>query len=118
MAPIKSILNDMFEKKINRKAKYFFGARAVRDLFLLEEMRDLEKKLPDFTFIAALSEPLAEDKWKGETGLITEVLSRHLKSADNLEAYLCGSPGMIDASIAVLTEKGLDEELIYFDKFG
>jgi Na+-transporting NADH:ubiquinone oxidoreductase subunit F len=118
MAPIKSMLNDMVEKHVDRKTSYFFGARAVRDLFLVDDMRELEKKLPNFTFIPALSEPLEEDKWDGETGLITEVLARHLNSDRNIEAYLCGSPGMIDASIAVLTEKGLDEKLIFFDKFG
>lgn len=117
MAPIKSILSTMAEKKISRKATYFFGARAVRDLFLVEEMKQLEKELPNFCFIPALSEPLPEDNWKGETGLITEVLDRHLDSDSNLEAYLCGSPGMIDASIKVLTKKGVPEDLIYYDKF-
>ena len=118
MAPIKSMLNDMVEKKIDRKISYFFGARSVRDLFLVEDMRELEKKLPNFSYIPALSEPLEEDKWEGETGLITDVLSRHLNSGKNIEAYLCGSPGMIDASVAVLTEMGLDEKLIFYDKFG
>jgi Na+-transporting NADH:ubiquinone oxidoreductase subunit F len=119
MAPIKSILNDMVEKNIDRKSTYFFGARAVRDLFLVEEMRELEKKLPRFSFVPALSEPQPEDNWEGETGLITDVLDRHLKSGsgDNVEAYLCGSPGMIDAAITVLTKKGIPEELIYYDKF-
>jgi Na+-transporting NADH:ubiquinone oxidoreductase subunit F len=117
MAPIKAILLDMVEKGIDRKATYFFGARTTRDLFLLEEMRELENKLPRFTFIPALSAPAEEDNWTGETGLITEVLDRHLSDADNLEAYLCGSPGMIDASIGVLTKKGLPEELIFYDKF-
>ncbi len=117
MAPIKSMLYDMVEKNIKRKTTYFFGARSVRDLFLVQEMRELEKRLQNFSFIPALSEPLKEDKWKGETGLITDVLDRHLKSGENVEAYLCGSPGMIDASIKVLTKKGVPEELIYYDKF-
>ena len=117
MAPIKSILLDLVEKGIDRKATYFFGARTTRDLFLVEEMQELEKKLPRFKFVPALSDPTPDEKWDGETGLITEVLDRYLDKADNLEAYLCGSPGMIDASVAVLTKKGLQEELIYFDKF-
>lgn len=117
MAPIKSILLDMVEKGINRKVRYFFGARSARDLFLLEEMKSLEDKLPDFKFIPALSEPAEEDNWKGETGLITEVVDRHMESGDNVEAYLCGSPGMIDACVEVLTGNGVPEELIYYDKF-
>jgi len=117
MAPIKAILLDMAEKGISRKTRYFFGARSTRDLFLLEEMNELEKVLPDFKFIPALSEPAAEDKWKGETGLITDVVARNLESGDNVEAYLCGSPGMIDACVKVLTGNGIPEELIYYDKF-
>lgn len=117
MAPVKSILYDMVEKNVTRKVRYFFGSRTVKDLFLVEEMKELEEKLPNFTFIPALSEPSPEDKWNGEKGLITEILDRHLKSGDNTEAYLCGSPGMIDAAISVLKKKGVPEELIYYDKF-
>ena len=85
--------------------------------FLVDEMKGLEKALSNFRFVPALSEPLEEDNWKGETGLITEVLDRHLKSGENTEAYLCGSPGMIDASVKALTANGIPEELIYYDKF-
>jgi len=118
MAPIKSIIMDMAEKGINRKVNYFFGARTAKDLFLLDEMKELEEKLPNFKFIPALSAPAAEDNWKGETGLITDVVNRNLTTGDNVEAYLCGSPGMIDACVKVLTANGVPEELIYYDKFG
>jgi Na+-transporting NADH:ubiquinone oxidoreductase subunit F len=117
MAPIKSILEDMVERGVRRKATYFFGARAVRDLFLVEEMRELETKLPGFQFVPALSNPEPGDNWNGEKGLITEVLARHFQQLDHHEAYLCGSPGMIDASIKVFQAKGLPDELIFYDKF-
>lgn len=117
MAPIKSILNDMAVRGIDRETMYFFGARSKRDLFLADEMRELEAKLPRFSFIPALSEPEPEDNWDGATGLITEVLDSYLSSGDNVEAYLCGSPGMIDACINVLTKKGVPEDLIFYDKF-
>jgi Na+-transporting NADH:ubiquinone oxidoreductase subunit F len=117
MAPVKSILLDMDESNITRNVQYFFGARALRDLFLVEEMRELEKKLPNFTFIPALSEPADEDEWKGDTGLITEVVARHVTEASDKEAYLCGSPFMIDACIKTLTSLGMPEENIFYDKF-
>jgi Na+-transporting NADH:ubiquinone oxidoreductase subunit F len=41
-----------------------------------------------------------------------------MENGGNTEAYLCGSPGMIDACVKVLSDKGVPEELIYFDKFG
>ncbi|HPE29322.1 MAG TPA: 2Fe-2S iron-sulfur cluster binding domain-containing protein [Candidatus Mcinerneyibacteriales bacterium] len=116
-APIKSILSDMAEKKNGRKALYFFGARTTKDLFLMEEMTSFEKKLDDFTYIPALSEPAEEDRWTGETGLITDVIEKRLEGGVETEAYLCGSPGMIAACIKVLTAKGIPEELIFYDKF-
>ncbi|HOP63368.1 MAG TPA: monooxygenase, partial [Spirochaetota bacterium] len=33
------------------------------------------------------------------------------------EAYLCGSPGMIDACVKVLTENGIPADRIFYDKF-
>ena len=117
MAPIKAILLDLIEKGVDREIQYFFGAVTERDLFLVDEMKALEGKLPRFKFISALSGPAPDDNWEGETGLITEVLDRKVSSVENTEAYLCGSPGMIDACIAVLTKKGVPEELIFFDKF-
>ncbi|WP_422477780.1 NADH:ubiquinone reductase (Na(+)-transporting) subunit F [Pleomorphochaeta sp. DL1XJH-081] len=117
MAPLKSILLDMAEKKSPRKARYFFGARTGKDLFLLDEMKALEDRMENFKFIPALSEPQPEDNWSGETGLITDVVKRMTENASESEAYLCGSPGMIDACIKVLQELGMPEERIYYDKF-
>ena len=116
-APIKSILLDMAEKGNNRKVDYFYGARTKRDLVMPDEMAAISEKLPNYNYIPVLSEAAEDDDWNGETGFVTEAVDRFLKSGDNVEAYLCGSPGMIDACIKVLTDKGVPEELIYYDKF-
>lgn len=122
MAPIKSILYDLLEKGDNeRNIWYFFGARTKKDLFYLEELKELETKLNHFKFVPALSDPEEEDKWEGETGLITDVLDKYLKNSvdqnTDKEGYLCGSPGMIDACVKVMKDNGIEEEKIYYDKF-
>jgi propane monooxygenase reductase subunit len=118
MAPLLSLLNDMAERSINRKATYFYGARTRKDLFYLDHLRELEDRLPGFRFIPALSLATEEDAWDGETGLITEVLDRHLdENQVTTQAYLCGPPPMIDAAIPVLIRKGISEERIFYDKF-
>ena len=117
MAPIKSILLDMELRGIDRKATYFFGARSKSDLFLIEEMERLEQALPNFTFVPALSAPDDGDNWQGDLGLITEVVARHKPETSQMEAYLCGSPLMIDACIKTLTDGGMPEEAIFYDKF-
>ena len=117
MAPIKSMLSDMAERGIRRKAVYFFGARSKKDLFLADEMRELEKKLPQFKFIPILSHPQPEDAWEGETGLITDVVDRRIGRVQDPEAYLCGSPGMINACVKVLKKNRIPEDKIYYDRF-
>jgi len=117
IAPVKSILHQMVEQSIQRKAVFFFGALAMRDMFYLDEMRAFQEKLPNFRFVPALSEKTEADAWDGETGLITEIVDRHVEPDSGAEAYLCGSPGMIDAAIAVLKTKGITEDRIFFDKF-
>ncbi|MDD5686546.1 MAG: 2Fe-2S iron-sulfur cluster binding domain-containing protein [Elusimicrobia bacterium] len=117
MAPIKSILSALIEKGVVRKAVYFFGARSKKDLFFTEELREIENKYPNFKYIPALSEPKASDKWDGETGMITYVMEKCIEDASNSEAYLCGPTPMIDASIRVLTKKGMNIGKIFYDKF-
>ncbi|MBZ4682809.1 MAG: Na+-transporting NADH:ubiquinone oxidoreductase subunit [Fusobacteriaceae bacterium] len=120
MAPFKSMLYHMYENNVNdREIWYFFGARTKKDLFYLEELAELQKKWPNFHFIPALSEPEGED-WEGETGLITDVLDKYLKTIIEpgyKEGYLCGSPGMINACNNVMTANGIKLENIYYDKF-
>lgn len=117
MAPIWSIVRDMKEKGITRPATYFFGALTQRDLFFLDEFQKLEKECPWLKFVPALSKEPAGSGWNGERGLITDVVGRHFPDASRHEAYLCGSPGMIDASVVVLTKNGMPEENVFYDKF-
>jgi Na+-transporting NADH:ubiquinone oxidoreductase subunit F len=117
MAPFRSILADMRHTRSPRRTRYFFGAVSRRDMFYLDEMKAFERDLPDFRFIPALSKPAADDAWDGEVGLITEVVGRHYPDCAGKEAYLCGSPGMIDACIKVLTANGMTSDHVFYDKF-
>jgi len=116
LAPFKGMLLNMAKQGITRPTNFFFGAVNQDNLYYRDLMAELEEKMPNFKFIPALS---GEDNpgWDGETGLITDVVDRLTPDVDNTEAYLCGSPGMIDACIKVLTKKGLTEDKIYYDKF-
>ena len=123
MAPFKSMFHDMRERDAfpEKDIWYFFGARSLRDMFYLEELKALEAQWPRFHFVPALSEPGPDDGWTGETGLITDVLDRYIKGRipkdKGLEGYLCGSPGMIGACIGVMTRNGMAESDIFYDKF-
>ncbi len=118
MAPLRSILHYMNEEGIERKVRYFFGARKPNDLFMVEEMKELEESLYDFKFIPVLSRA-EEGEWDGETGRVTDLVDKYLeeKEEQDSEAYLCGSAPMIDSTEKALIEKGLEQEKVYYDKF-
>jgi Na+-transporting NADH:ubiquinone oxidoreductase subunit F len=117
MAPIRCILHQMRNGGIKRKAVFYFGANLLSEMFHTEEMKHFEEELPDFRFVPVIARPEDPNAWGGETGLVTEALARGVKNAAGMEAYLCGSPGMIEASIKVLRGLGMHEKNIYYDKF-
>ncbi|MEJ7872060.1 MAG: 2Fe-2S iron-sulfur cluster binding domain-containing protein, partial [Rubrobacteraceae bacterium] len=117
MAPIWSLINFMAENGIERKATYYYGARTAKDVFFLDEMKEMEERLPGFKFVPALSEPDEDEEWDGETGLITDVINRLEGDLTGMEAYLAGPPPMIDAALPVLESMGIDTKDTYYDKF-
>lgn len=123
MAPMRSHIFDLFEtKKTKRKATFWYGGRSKRELFYQDHFEKIEKENPNFKFEVALSEPLKEDNWKGNTGFIHQVIyDNYLKNhpePEDIEYYLCGPPMMNDAILKMLDELGVPEEMIMFDDFG
>ena len=116
MAPIMSILQFMADNNINRKVVFFFGARTMKDLFLLDKIKDFEEKLNDFKFVPTLSREESEE-WHGEKGRVPAAIDKYIEKGENYSAYLCGSPAMIDSIVQALLLKDIPSEKIYYDKF-
>jgi len=123
MAPLRSHIFHLFNTlKTGRKVSYWYGARSLSEVFYEDEFRAIEKKFPNFKFTLALSEPLPEDKWKGLTGFIHQVLydnylGKH-EEPEDIEYYFCGPPLMNNAVVKMLYVLGIPEENISFDDFG
>ncbi len=120
MSPLWSILGDQIEADPTRPIRFFYGARRPQDLFWQDRFEALTQRLEDFRFIPALSALEEGDAWAGEQGFVHDVLRAHLKELADLEtadAYSCGPPPMIDATLPVLQMAGLEPEHIHFDKF-
>jgi propane monooxygenase reductase subunit len=116
MAPILALLRSLEQQRSEREAVYYYGARSERDLFYLQELAELERRLAAFRFVPALSEQAA-DGWRGERGMITDVVDRLEQELEEVDAYLCGPPPMVDAAIDMLVRRGVPESRIYYDKF-
>jgi Na+-transporting NADH:ubiquinone oxidoreductase subunit F len=116
IAPFMNMLYHMKNTNNQRKTTFYFGANKVKELFLLDEMKQFEKDLPNYKFVPVVFKPDENESWDQETGLVTEAVARN-KNIAQAEGYLCGSPGLIDASKKTLTGLGMSEEKIYYDKF-
>lgn len=117
LAPIRSIILDTLERGLDKQMTLYFGAVTRRDLYYVDFFSELAAKHDNFRFVPVLSAPKPEDNWEGEVGLITETVDHQVPDATDREAYLCGSPGMINACLKVLSGKGFTEDQIFYDKF-
>jgi propane monooxygenase reductase subunit len=117
MAPILALLRSMASRGIQRKATYYYGARRRRDLCFEEELRQLERMLPSFRYVPALSEPEDDAGWDGEVGMITDVLRRAETNLARADAYVCGPPPMVEAALELLPRLGVAEKRVFYDKF-
>ncbi len=123
MAPLRSHIFELFKNlKTGRKVSYWYGGRSLRELFYIDEFREIEKEFPNFTFHLALSEPLPEDNWTGLTGFIHQVVIDHyLKdhpAPEDIEFYFCGPPMMNKCVMEMCENFGVEPENIAFDDFG
>lgn len=115
LAPLRSIVFSVLEKEIEREIWLFFGVRTLDDLYYHEDFQELAEKHENFNYVPALDS--SQPEWDGEVGLITEVMDDYLEEGENMEGYLCGPPPMMDATIDLLTEYGIDKEDILYDDF-
>ncbi len=133
MAPMRSHLFHLFHTlKTDRKVTYYYGGRSKRELFYLDDFRQIEQEFPNFKFHVVLSDPLPEDNWKEKKSLDDDgdgflgfvhnsVIDHHLKPHDapeDIEFYFCGPPMMNQAVLKMCDDWGVPPENVAFDDFG
>jgi Na+-transporting NADH:ubiquinone oxidoreductase subunit F len=117
-APIKSMLDHLRVVGTQRRMTYYFGARTEKDLYLTEYFKEMEQVFPAFQYIPVLSRCDDGARWCARTGYIMPYLKESVRDPENTEAYMCGSPGMLEACKKELLNLGVKADKIYFDSFG
>ena len=123
MAPMRSHIFDQFHRlHTDRKVSFWYGARSSREAFYQDDFDQIAGSYDNFDWHLALSDPLPEDNWTGDTGFIHQVvLSKYLKNhpaPEDVEYYMCGPPMMNQAVINMLLDLGVEPENIMLDDFG
>ncbi|MFI3297317.1 MAG: NADH:ubiquinone reductase (Na(+)-transporting) subunit F [bacterium] len=127
MAPLRAQIMHLTHtlRITDRKMNYFYGARALNEVFYLEDFLALEKEFPNFKFNLALDrpDPLADAAGVSYApGFVHNVIhDTYLKDHDapeDIEYYMCGPGPMSKAVENMLYELGVPRENLMFDDFG
>ncbi len=127
MAPLRAQIMHMTKTlhTTDRVMNYFYGARALNEVFYLDDFLQLEKEFPNFKFHLALDRPDPAADAAGvkyTPGFVHQVIyDTYLKKHPNpedIEYYMCG-PGPMSAAVnKMLDSLGVDPESIHYDNFG
>ena len=127
MAPLRAQIMWMTKTRhcTDRKMSYFYGARALNEVFYLEDFLALEKEFPNFKFYLALDRPDPAADAAGveyTPGFVHQVMyEKYLKDHENpedIEYYMCGPGPMSNAVNNMLYNLGVEKESIHYDNFG
>ena len=127
MAPLRAQIMHM-TKTLNtrdREMHYFYGARALNEVFYLDDFLGLEKEFPNFHFHLALDRPDPAADAAGvkyTPGFVYNVMyETYLKdheAPEDIEYYMCGPGPMSKAVTGMLDNLGVDPASIMYDNFG
>ncbi len=127
MAPLRAQIMHMTKTlhTTDRVMNFFYGARALNEVFYLNDFLELEKEFPNFHFHLALDRPDPAADAAGvkyTPGFVHQVIyDTYLKNHENpedIEYYMCG-PGPMSAAVnKMLDSLGVDPANIHYDNFG
>ena len=127
MAPLRAQIMHMTKTlhTTDRVMHYFYGARALNEVFYLDDFLAIEKEFPNFKFHLALDrpDPAADAAGVAYTpGFVHEVMyNTYLKdheAPEDIEYYMCGPGPMSNAVNKMLYSLGVDPSSIHYDNFG
>lgn len=118
LAPYMSMLTTHLVCGSPRRFAVLHGARNSWDLGYRSELLTLQHLCKNFAYFPVISRPQNEPiPWVGTTGYVQDLWQARVIEKtwglppipDKTHVFLCGSPAMIDASVALLDAEGFKE---------
>jgi CDP-4-dehydro-6-deoxyglucose reductase len=116
-APIKAIIEHMFQDRIARPISLYWGGRRPKDLYMhrLAEGWAAQGKLQ---YVPVVSDAEAEDAWSGRTGFVHRAVMQDFPDLSLHQVYACGVPIMVDSARRdFIAQCSLPEDEFYADSF-
>ena len=117
ITPFLSMLNYIYDNNIKRKISLIWQARKKEDLFALKIIKEIKKRIPNFTFISILSR---EKDWEGNNGRMDYEFINNLdfiKNRIQADYFICGPNDMLRDVIKHLKRSAVKKRHIHYEKF-
>lgn len=115
LAPLKAILESLFDDPDCPPVSLYWGMRTVDDLYLHDEIQSWGTRLYEFRYVPVLSR--ADAAWRGRRGHVQDVIIDDIDDLSEHSIYLCGSPAMISDAKQAFMARGASIAHIYTEGF-
>jgi NAD(P)H-flavin reductase len=105
IAPIRSMLWSLADTSSPRAVALYWGLRSERDLYYQDELAELARHMPRFSFTTTLSRPAGV--WHGAVGRVSPLIAQRISDVSNLDVFLCGNAAMIQEVRTIVRQLGL-----------
>ncbi len=115
-APVQSMLEDLFRRRVERPMVLYWGGRQPTDLYALSQVQKWATQHSHFQCVPVISEDHAE--WTGRRGFVHQAVMQDLPDLSAHQVYACGVTAMVEAARRdFIAQCGLPENQFFSDAF-
>ena len=116
LSPVLSMIRHMQIEGHPQQAKLFFGVTHQHELFFADKLRDIETAMPNLEVHISVINPELSSPYSPGT-VVDELVKHFEQDGPSPDIYLCGPPGMIDATLAATRKYGMPADQVFYEKF-
>jgi len=121
ITPVRSMLQDMFDRQDNLEAVLFYSNRNADRIAFRKELDEITQQMDSVKVVHTLTDPADREQaeWSGETGYINEeMIKKYRPDYMECQFYIVGPPTFNKTMRNMLMEKmGLGEEYVTLENF-
>lgn len=117
-APVKSIIDHIIKRNIDRPVTLFWGAREPAGLYAQEVVHKWIRQRPALRYEPVVSDSVDASDWRARRGLVHHAVLESFASVKDFDVYACGAPVMVQAVRTALEDRrGLPPSQFFSDSF-
>lgn len=118
IAPFRSMIQFMLEKKIPRKMTLFYSSKTPEEFIFYRELQALQAQFPQFTVLFTATR-CKDPSWNGFCERISvPLIKKTVANCKECIFYICGPKEMVDNLAKALEDEGIEKSSIKIEKWG